>query len=170
MRDVPTPGLIPMSTGIVVEFIDTSVLVELLAVPGKSQRSEATLDELRRKTDTGRYRFVIPVSAIIEAGNFVAQAPGDRRRTADRFQKMVMAAKRQDPPWIIRDILWGEQFLQAILDGDSTGTDLLTHFTNKTLGTGDLAILVERDEFRRDTAFTDVRIWTLDDKLAAYAG
>lgn len=37
------------------------------------------------------------------------------------------------------------------------------------MGAGDLAILVEREQFRARGAFRDIRIWTLDARLAAYS-
>lgn len=40
---------------------------------------------------------------------------------------------------------------------------------NKHLGAGDVAILVERDQFRARTSFTGVTIWTLDLRLRPYS-
>ena len=36
------------------------------------------------------------------------------------------------------------------------------------LGTGDVAILVERDQFKQSVAHTGVEVWTFDNELSAY--
>ncbi|MDO5500069.1 MAG: hypothetical protein Q4F67_10375 [Propionibacteriaceae bacterium] len=40
---------------------------------------------------------------------------------------------------------------------------------HERLHPGDVAILVERDEFLASTAFTNVKVWTLDGNLGAYS-
>lgn len=36
------------------------------------------------------------------------------------------------------------------------------------LGTGDVAILVERDQFKRKTAHASLKVWTLDRELLSH--
>ena len=61
-----------------VTFVDTSVLCELIEVPGMHSRAAETREELRRREAAGE-RFVIPATAIIETGNHIEHANGDRR-------------------------------------------------------------------------------------------
>ncbi len=49
-----------------------------------------------------------------------------------------------------------------------TGSDLVTLIGDGRLGTGDVAILVERDRFQQKTAAAAVEVWTLDSELAAH--
>ena len=114
-------------------------------------------------------KFVLPITALIETGNFIQQCEGDRRSAATRFKKAIAAAKDADPPWAIRNVSWDTEFLNQLLAGDSTGVDMVEHFTQKSLGAGDIALLVERDQFLKETAFEDVQVWTLDAHLISHS-
>lgn len=149
-------------------FIDTSVLTNLLSVPGLCDRAEEAKGEFERLRRAGG-KFVIPVTALIETGNHIAQVKqGDRRGVAQRFCKAVDAARSSSPPWTIRDVNWDDEFLVRLLSGDSTGSALVEHLAAKTLGTGDVAILVERDLFLEQVRVSGVRIWSYDQRLVAY--
>lgn len=151
-----------------VVFIDTSVLTNLLRVPGLCDQAEATKKEFDKLREQGA-KFVIPVTTVIETGNHIAQVKqGDHHAAAERFCLAIKAAKMSSPPWTIRDVHWDHDFLQRLLDGDSTESSLEEHLTRKQLGTGDVAILVERDRFREQMSVKDVRIWTLDSRLDAH--
>ena len=78
-------------------IIDTSVLCCLLEVPGKEtcgsgaerwdrSRVEKLLAEERGST------LVLPLATIIETGNHIAQAPGDRFTLATRFGRYLAFA------------------------------------------------------------------------------
>lgn len=149
-------------------FIDTSVLLNLLRVPGFSDDAERCQQQFRGWQEDG-VKFVLPITALIETGNFIQQCQGDRRAAATRFANAVEAAKSSQPPWAIRDVSWDSDFLDALLAGDSTGSDLVSHFSSRGLGAGDIAILVERDQFRASTAFDDVRVWSLDAGLQSHS-
>ena len=150
-----------------VQFIDTSVLVEVLDVPGHNARHAEVFAEMERRMDAG-VTFVLPVTTIIETGNHIAQCHGDRCGAAERFVGALRLARAASPPWIVRDVAWDGQFLDDFVGGGRTGTDLLTHLSNPTLGAGDMAILVERDQFQQDVAAT-VEVWSLDEHLVAYS-
>lgn len=150
-----------------VQFIDTSVMVELLDVPGFNARHAEILAELDRRIALG-ITFVLPVTTIIETGNHVAQCSGNRRAAAERFVAALELARTATPPWIVRDVAWSSDFLQSFVAGDSTGADLLTHLTNSTLGAGDVAILVEREQFVSSVSAV-VEVWSLDADLSAHS-
>ena len=147
-------------------FVDTSVLLRLIGADGDDAAREIA-NEFEQRSARGE-QFVIPVTAIIEAGNRIAQRASDRRRLAERLAKVLEAASSAQPPWVVRATTWNRQFVDELLDGNSTGADLITLIGDGRLGSGDIAILVERDQFQRSTAYVDVRIWSLDDTLAAY--
>ena len=128
-------------------FIDTSVLVALLGVPGFNQRHQEAQKEFRAYQADGA-KFVIPITTIIETGNHIAQVKKDGRRDAAvRFRRAIEAAKATSPPWTIRDMKWDNEFLERLIAGDSSGSDLVEHLGSGRLGAGDIAILVERDLF-----------------------
>lgn len=149
-------------------LIDTSVFVEILNVPGKSQQHEVVAAEFVSRHEKG-HRFVLPVTTIIETGNHIAHCPPNRRNAAERFVLALEQAQSDSPPWIVRDVKWDRVLLSRLLEGNSTGSDLLNLLGDGRMGTGDVALLVERDEFRNASSFTDVRVWTLEAALGSYA-
>ncbi len=152
-----------------VTLIDTSVLCEMLQVPGKSDpgRGAEAIVELDRRSSAGE-RFVIPITAVIETGNHIAQAVGDRHEVAGRFVRFLRLAMSQTGPWLILETRLGTDFLTALCDGDSTG-QTLENLAALKVGAGDIAILVERDQLLSTTALSDVQVWTYDHGLAAQA-
>lgn len=151
-------------------FIDTSVLCELVGVPGKSQQGDALRDEYARRIGEGE-RFVLPITAVIETGNHIAQASGDRRGAAERLVAVLEAAVAGRPPFLVNQVAWDPVFLAELCNGDATGQSFVDLAGNGLMGAGDVAILVERDRFVERSSYrrADVRVWTLDRALGAYA-
>lgn len=148
-------------------FIDTSVLCNLLDVPGRNQRYDEIRGEFERYLDDGAY-FVIPVTAVIETGNFIAQCSGDRRAAAERFVALLKSTADEEVPWQLHALDWNGDFLHNLCGGDRTGQELVDLLGNGQMGTGDVAILCERSAFAERTSFKDVQIWTLEQTLRAY--
>lgn len=154
-----------------VTFIDTSILCELVKVPGKSRSDDALEIEFRERAATGE-RFVVPIAAIIETGNHIEQVHGphaDGRAAAQRLADLVRAAAEDRPPFVAHTVAWDADALTAWLDGDSTGSTFVDLAGAGRLGGGDVAILVERDHYLRTSAVgaPHVHIWTLDGELGA---
>jgi hypothetical protein len=154
---------------VTVRFIDTSVLCNLLDVPGRNQDREELQAEFRALVEGGRTRFVIPVTTVIETGNHIANAEGDRRGAAERLERFLEMAANDDPPWQLHAVTWDADFLASLRAGAGTGVSLVDHLGNGTMGTGDLAILSERDAFRERTRFRAVEVWTLEAEMSAYS-
>ncbi len=152
-----------------VTLIDTSVLCEMLQVPGKSnpERGAEASAELDLRSRAGE-RFVIPITAVIETGNHIAQAVGDRHDAAGRFVRFLRQTMAQPGTWLILQTRLGTDFLNALCDGDSTG-QTLENLAALKVGAGDIAILVERDQLLSNSAIRDVQVWTYDHGLAAQA-
>lgn len=147
-------------------FVDTSIIVRLIGMDGEQQATDLAAEFDRRRA--AGQRFVLPVTALVEAGNRVVQHPTDRRRFAERLCDIIQEANRPHPPWILHQPALDQQFAEELLAGNSTGSDLVTLLGNGRLGTGDVAILVERDQFSRRTAHASMEVWTLDRELSAY--
>lgn len=160
----------------IVEFVDTSVLLELLEVPGKAQRPDEVRSELRDRLRR-RQDLVLPTAAVIETGNHIHHvANGDQRRScAQRFAATLEMSARGDAPWVLHDATWDSAVLDRIRTGCSTGVGLVDHATRGRaggLGTGDLSVLAERDlhrETRVDRQSVDVRVWSADRLLESWA-
>jgi len=147
-------------------FVDTSVLCELLEVPGKCGQTEAIRVTARERTARGD-RFVLPITAVIESGNHISNAAG--RAAAELFVKLIDAVRDGRESWALNEVTWDSDFLGDLTAGSMTGQSFVDLAGNRQLGSGDVAILVERERFKARGAFTDVRVWTLDKKLEAYS-
>jgi hypothetical protein len=114
-------------------------------------------------------RFVIPVTAVIETGNHIANVKsGDRRGAADRFVRLLRAVRDGVQHWVLHEVEWDGAFLDDFCAGSVTKQPFLDLAGNGQLGGGDVAILVERERYRARSAFKTVQIWTLDDGLRSY--
>lgn len=152
-----------------VVFIDTSVLVEVLGVPGKSQHRTEVCKELRERTVSGE-SMILPTAAIIETGNHIAQlGNGTERRTlAQSFVKLLESTIAGAAPWVLNGARWDQGLLTAICRG-ARGCGPLTEMATQGIGAGDLSILAEADAYAARVTHVDVRIWTLERLLRAYA-
>ena len=152
-----------------VTFIDTSVLVEVLKVPGKSQQPEAIAGELRDRVKA-RESMILPTAAIIETGNHIAQvADGATRRTlAGHLTKFLQATVTDDAPWTLNGARWDGELLTAICEG-ARGCPSLADMAAQQVGLGDVSILAEAEAYERRVSNVDVTIWTLDNALSAYS-
>lgn len=153
-----------------VTFIDTSVLCELLEVPGKTKPEKAreVRAEWVARREAGE-QLVIPVTAIIETGNHIVQCNGDRRAAAQKLVKLLGKARSGEDGYVLNEVKWDESFIEAFCGGDSTQQSFVDLAGNRLMGGGDVALLVERDRFRARSPRTEVRIWTLEAVMGAYA-
>ncbi len=83
-----------------VVFLDSSVLLNVLNVPGKNGERDEVLDtftQLRRAAAT----LVIPIAAVIEVGNHLAQLGGrERQDRGQRFADFLRASlEGRAPGW-----------------------------------------------------------------------
>jgi len=148
-------------------FIDTSVFCNLIPVPGRAQDEAHVRGELKTRLERGD-QFILPITAVIETGNFIAQLHdgGQRRATASTFEAILRLVCNDQAPWILHDVSWNRPFLERFLDGAETGQAYVGHAQNK-VGAGDLCILTERAEYVQRTRVR-TEIWTLDGALGAH--
>ncbi|MET9291583.1 hypothetical protein [Streptomyces sp. NPDC003077] len=142
----------------------------MLEVPGKCQDREKVLQELRRKREVRDCDLLLPVTAVIETGNHIAQlADGYQRRTsAEKFAAVLRMVVEGKAPWALNEVEWDAAHLSTLIAGGSTGSSLVEHACNR-LGCGDLNILIERDRYLARTSGITATVWTLDELLSAYA-
>lgn len=152
-------------------FIDTSILLNLLDVPGKNSDGDPVTADFRKWQAEGAI-FVLPVTTIIETGNHIAQLDGQgqlRRQCAERLVDARKATLINKSPWVLTGTAWNEAMVRALVHGSTTRPRALDLIT-QGIGTGDIGILAEVNALRgRIPGATPVRIWTLDDGLAAHA-
>jgi hypothetical protein len=139
-------------------LVDTSVLLNVLDVPGFNQHRQAVMVELAEHIEASAHLF-IPMAAVIESGNHIAQLADGRlrRAAAQSFVATIQAALNDEAPWkpmnfpgleVISD--WLQQFPDAAMAG---------------LGMGDLSIKNEWLALCQRHQLSRVRVWSLDQDL-----
>jgi hypothetical protein len=153
----------------VVTFLDTSVLVEVLSVPGKSQRHDEVAAELRARVEDGE-SLILPTATIVETGNHIAQVGegAARRSAAERFTAVLQATIDGKAPWALNGARWDGALLAAIAGG-ARGCPPLPEMASQGIGAGDVSILAEAEAYASRVAHVEVRVWTLEHALRAYA-
>lgn len=152
-----------------VTFVDTSVLCNIIPIPGRCQRETEARADLVQRLGRGE-TLVLPVTAVVEAGNFVAQIPDGnlRRATASTFSGILEMVASNQAPWVLHEFPWDGAFLLGLVEGAGTGVSLVEHAV-AGVGVGDLSILQEMRAYKARTALHDVTVWTYDEMLGAYA-
>ncbi len=151
-------------------FLDTSVLLNVLDVPGKNSHRAQITSEFKRLVSGGA-TLVIPIAAVIEVGNHLAQLSGhERRDRALRFSEFLQRSLEGRAPWVVSGAGWDAAFLGGLLQGDDMRPGLVDLCTGG-VGSGDASILLELSRYRSRSDLPSalpVRLWTLDEGLGAY--
>ncbi|MFG0593803.1 hypothetical protein ACF8OH_04740 [Delftia sp. WSY_9] len=140
-------------------IVDTSVFLNILNVPGLNDQWDVVIEELQQLVEDGDHLF-IPMAAIVETGNHIAQlANGSHRRSAaERFVSHVRQALNDEAPWKPINFPANHEVLGWL----DTFTDAATH----GMGVGDLSIKKEWEALCSKHGMSRVRVWTLDADLA----
>ncbi len=156
-----------------VVFLDSSVLLNLLDVPRKASRREETLSRLKdlRKPGAGNL-LVIPIAAVVEVGNHLAQLQRDERsRPSQAFGDLLQAAIAGRVPFLLSGAGWDGDFLTELIEGPTP--DRRMHvLCQRGVGAGDASILLEVEHYlgRIDVGSgTPCEVWTYDDGLRTMA-
>ncbi|MGF1648001.1 MAG: hypothetical protein ACFCVF_13915 [Kineosporiaceae bacterium] len=152
-----------------VVFVDTSVMCNIIPVPGRDQDREAVMARLAELRES-RAHMILPITSVIETGNFVGNLKDGtvRRDVAQRFVRHLELVISNRAPWRLHEVEWGAEFIRSLISGADTETDLVGHAMHG-VGTGDLCILTERLMYRRRSRLQDVEIWSMDAKLSAHS-
>ena len=140
-------------------LVDTSILVEILNVPVKSDhhRQAQVKEQLKEHIIKGDHLF-LPIATVLETGNHIAQN-GDgnqRRQCAERFVKTVRRAVEESTPWVL-----------APLPDNNTLVSWLDDFPDSAMrerGIGDHSIVRAFEQACAQFPRMRVAVWTLDRK------
>jgi hypothetical protein len=144
-----------------VVLVDTSVFLNVLDVPTFNQQREGVLRQFERFIEE-RAHLLLPMAAVFEAGNHIAQLNDGRvrREHAERFVGMVRDAIGGNAPWRpiqppnLEEIkVWLDDFPDHVMRG---------------MGMGDISIVKEWENARIRHPHLRVLIWSLDAALSAY--
>jgi len=144
-----------------IAIVDTSVFVEILDVPGFNNNRDQLLD-LLVQAKNARWTLILPLAAMIEAGNHIGHlADGHNRRVAaERFVQQVHAALEGEAPWGIMPLPDTQQL-----------REIMTKFPDRAsgnLGMGDQMMLAAWNLMRLKASHQRVLIWSLDNELSSY--
>jgi hypothetical protein len=143
-------------------ILDTSVLLNVLRVPGKNQQQEDVLRgfvELQARGAT----LLVPLAAIVETGNHIGQLRDgcERRRCANSLAKAVASAIARHAPFALIDAEATDERLAALAAD-------FPDWAMRGSGWGDLSIRQAWQRLCDMHRGARVRIWTLDRDLVAY--
>ncbi len=152
-----------------VQLLDTSIVDELLEVPGKSKADGSIAAEFDARMESG-VAFHLPAAAVVQVGAHIGLlSDGNQRRVcAERYSTMIRATLDRAAPWSFSSLAWDEDFLRRLLEPTSTAVlDVVESLTQRHLEIGDLLIVGEFEQLRDhlDLGFIDVDVWTLDGAL-----
>ena len=151
-------------------IIDTSVFLNLLNVPGKNQDKDTVTASFTEYAELGA-TFILPMATIIETGNHIAQNGdgGTRRKTAQRFCKVVKGAFSGDAPYQPSEfpnsaevLTWIDKF------PDQAGANKSPQKTGEGTSFGDLSIIEEFNKCVSRFSTREVFVWSLDSDLSSY--
>ncbi len=142
-------------------LVDTTVLLNVLDVPGRNEQRQDVLAQLGALIDSNAHLF-IPMAAIVEAGNHIAHVPNGhhRREAAGRFVDAIRAALNDEAPWKPVNFPSREamlEWLSGFLESATQG-----------IGIGDMSIIMEWESCCPKYAMSRVLIWSLDEHLQGY--
>ena len=147
------------------------MLLNVLDVPRKNGERTAVLPRFRKLATSGVALMVIPMAAVIEVGNHIAQLPGSERRDrAVRFADFLRQSLSGTPPWVVSDATWDAGFLDELVQGHAHRPGLVD-LCSGGVGTGDGSILLELERYRKRSDVPSglpVELWSLDEGLRAY--
>lgn len=152
-----------------VVFMDTTVLLNVLNVPGNTNSVTAHDVDIKRLGELVRAgaQLVLPLTTIIETGNAIAKVTADRNRYVDQFVRFLRSSLTSEAPWLATGETTNAALLSRMVDG---GDVKLADLMRTGVGTGDAAIIAEVAELKtRIPSATPVSIWTHDKGLSAYA-
>jgi hypothetical protein len=142
-------------------IVDTSILDELLNVPGKASHHDDTVTAYVQRQEAGE-KFLLPPAALIETGNHVARAPdgGLRRRAAEIFLQFARSALAGQSPFTPTPlpspgdiVAWLDDFPDRAMQG---------------IGLADRSMIAVWDHHRELHPAKRIYIWSLDRHLSAY--
>lgn len=141
--------------------LDTSVFCNVLRVPNKDQHHAAAVAALRTLIE-GRHTLLLPLAAIMETGNHIAQNGdgGVRRRVARLFVSQVQQAFSNEAPWTPTPLPINEEIIQWLADFPDCAM--------RGTGIGDLSIIKVWEQQCALHRGRRVWIWSFDQDLAGF--
>ncbi len=142
--------------------VDTSILLEILDVPGKARNPEKIMADLEALVSQLDAELLLPLVALVETGNHIAPVDDGnlRYQKGRKLIQIVQQALRDEAPWKL--VPFPERD-----DLDGLLAKFEDHLTSG-LGFADAAIVAIWEQQRTRWPSRRVRIWSLDRHLSSY--
>ncbi len=151
-------------------LIDTTVLLNLLNVPNRSQNSTQISTEFAVLVELN-CTFIIPLVAVIETGNHISQN-GDgrlRRESANRFFKTIKQSLNGEIPFRISDFDLTDELKDWLGQfPNDVGKNKLPTKPNEGISLTDFSIVKEFEKLCQLYPMSEIFIWSLDSDLKNY--
>lgn len=156
-------------------LLDTSILLNILNVPGKNQDKDKVMADFQTYFEA-KCSFIIPFVVAVEVGNHISRN-GDgrvRRERASRFVSMMQSTFNNETPFTISNfdlkIEWQNWISEFI---DKAGQNKTAAKPNEGMSLTDLSIIKEYDALQAKNRanrnkHVKVFIWSLDSDLEFY--
>ena len=147
-------------------IIDTSILCVWLQVPGKDTCGLINYADVNEHIEAAIREgatLALPLATIIETGNHISQASGDKFAIAKDFCELIIATIEETSPWAAfshQSGFWHGDSLKKLLIKWQERVN-----TNHSLGD---ASIVDVAQFYAELPNTIVEIYTGDEGLKAY--
>lgn len=143
-----------------VRFIDTSIMTNILDVPGRNAEREVVMAELKEAINS-KDTLILPAATIIETGNHIVHSQNSYN-VATEFCKYLRKTANGEAPWIIYEKQLQKDDLLYIADNWGT-------YVASGTGIGDMSIIrVYKKYIETEPAIGTVMIWSLDTHLSSY--
>lgn len=145
-----------------VHFIDTSVFLNIINVPGRNQQHDEVMKELKELlSQKDENAFILPFATIIETGNHIAHCSdgNQRRKAAEKFTECIEKTINNKASWqYYGNQLTPEDLKQICME--------FPDFAMRGEGFGDLSIIRAYEKYKDETpAIHKIRIWSVDKHL-----
>lgn len=146
-----------------VRFIDTSIMCNLLEVPGKCSDKEQVKQEWKEVLNREE-TLIMPLATIIETGNHIAHITDGRvRRTITmKFKEFLEKTAESKAPWTLYGNALDEAEIKYLAEN-------VEQYTVAKIGIGDMTIVYAYQKYLEEQpAVGTIMIWSKDEHLAAY--
>jgi hypothetical protein len=147
-----------------IRIIDTSVLVNILDIPGMNEHHKEATDEFKILKESENDTLILPLATIIETGNHIAHIPNGsiRRNKAELMGKYLEKTAKGEAPWeyYCRE-LDKEDLLKLSQDFPESAM--------RETGIGDMSIIRAYEKYKAEIpAIGTIMIWSFDSHLQGY--
>lgn len=146
-----------------VKFIDTSVMLNLLEVPGRCADVKEIQEQLK-KSLADKDILIVPIATIIETGNHIAHINDGniRRKIAGKFGEYLRKTAEEEAPWQFYGVSMNKEEL-LYLAGH------VEEFAIREMGIGDVSIVYAYERYINEMpAIGNIMIWSTDIHLKGY--